>query len=264
MSKVYVYESCEPLVKITNKLTQVVQTERLRFTSIPNTIFKDSNGKCWNYIGEFGSDYIPNPDIFTVNYNGNYFEKNQTLQSSIFPTYDDCLTITLSACSLTFFNATRCDSGTTVNVKVCDVGPVNGSVKLLPTVGQVCGIYNPNGDDFCVTLNSKISEVDTDYEIITPGWENYDCNSCPNFKTYIVNNCNTSISGITIYDFVNSDTLSASTAVTTYIDNSCYNIVSYEGISIVCGYNSSNTPVISQTFNDCEKCTLNFYKTTGL
>lgn len=257
MSKVYVYESCEPLIKVTNKLTQVVQTERLRFTYSIGTIFKDNNGKCWSYIGEFESDYISNPNVFTVNYNGNYYERNTILPSYIFPTCDECLTTNLSSCTQTYFTATRCDSGDTVEVRMCNSGPTNGNVKLLPTVGQVCGIFNPNGDDFCVTLNSQISEVDTDYEIITPGWLNYDCFSCPSLKTYTANSCDGNITGVTILDYTTSPTLSASTVVSTSINKGCFEILSYDGIKIVYGYNIPSSYFVSTNFDSCEDCQLN-------
>ena len=257
MSKVYVYESCEPLIKVTNKLTQVVQTERLRFTYTQGTIFKDNGGICWNFIGEFESDYMSNPEVFTVNYKGNYFEKTGNLSSNIFPTYDECLTTNLSSCTQTYFSATRCDSGNTVNVRVCNVGPTNGNVKLLPTIGQTCGVYNPSGDDFCVRLNSQISEVETEYEIITPGWLNYDCINCPSLKTYMANSCDGSITGVTIYDYLTSQTLSDNTVVSTFTNKGCYEIISYEGIKIIYGYNISNSYFISRTFNNCESCQIN-------
>lgn len=262
MSKVYVYESCEPLIAVTNKLTQIIQTERLRFTLTVGTIFKDDSGKCWNFLGEFESDYISSPDVFSVNYTGDYFEKNKTIPANIFPTYDDCLTTNLSACTEVYFVGKRCDSGTTEIVKICNVGPLNGNVKLLPTVGQICGVYDPEGDDFCVTLESQVSNVTTNYEIITPAWQQYDCTNCPSYKTYIANSCDGNVTGVTVFDNVLSNTMSANTVISTFVDKQCYEIVSYEGIKIAYGVTLSNSLLVSQKFDNCEICVLNYLKTS--
>jgi hypothetical protein len=262
MSKVYVYESCEPLVKVTNKLTQIIQTERVEFTFTVGTIFKDNVGKCWNFIGEYESDYIATPDVFSVNFTGNYFNKNKKISANIFPTYDDCLTTNLSACTEVFYLAKRCDSGTTVNVKICNVGPLNGNIKLLPTIGQICGVNNPEGDDFCVVLESQVAGIETNHEIITPAWQEYDCENCPSLKSYVANSCDGNVTGVTIFDYSSSNTLSASTVVRSYKDGQCYEIISYDGIKIVYGFTLSNSLFVSQVFENCENCVLNNLKTS--
>jgi hypothetical protein len=259
MSKIYLYQSCLPIVSVTNQLTQVVQTEKISFTNLPGTIFKDVNGYCWDYLGEYENNYLPPDNVFVVKYSGNFFEKTGILPTIVFPTYDSCNFTTLSTCTEIYYTGTRCDSGNTVVVKTCNVGPKTGVIKLLPTVGQVVGISNPDGDDFCVTLVSITSTTETEYLINTPAWESYDCTTCPLYKTYIANSCDGLISGLTIYDKVTSLTLSSTTSVN--INTTCFEIVSYEGIVSEYNYNEFTTPTIIQSFSTCDDCLLNYYNT---
>jgi len=255
MSKVYVYESCSPIVQITNKKTQVIQTNKLTNTNIPATFFKDNYGYCWIYIGEFESSYIPPQNVFSITYSGNFFGNTSVL----FPSCDICQVTKITACTEVYFSSTRCDDNTDVVVKVCNVGPDNTQTKLLPTVGQVCGVLNPVGDDFCVTLNSVVGPTNTDYSIITPAWEDYTCNTCPLYKSYIVNSCNETTTGITVYDYVTSDTISNGMVVN--VDGVCYTIISYEGVISDYRFSEINTPLIFQSFSTCDDCIINSYNT---
>ena len=258
MSKVYVYESCIPIVQISNKKTQVIQTEKLSFTNVPSTIFKDENNLCWVYIGEFESSYLPPQDVFVVKYGGNFFKSDIPV---LFPTCDSCQVVTITACTEVFYNATRCDDNTSVVVKVCNVGPTSSSIKLLPTVGQICGIINPNGDDFCVTLTSTTEQTSTEYSIITPAWETYTCDTCPLYKSYTINSCDGIITGITVYNFVKSDTLSIGTVVNITSNNVCYVVTSYNGIVSDYKFGSGQIPQITQSFSTCNECLINYYNT---
>lgn len=258
MNKVYVYESCQPIVKVTNKLTQVLQTIKIPYIDSVNTIFQDFSGFCWKYIGEFDEGYISNPKFFSVKFSGNYFEKNAQLLNRTFPTENDCLTIKLDNCRNVFFLAQRCDNSVEVLVKGCNTKFSNTSINFSYQIGQICGIYNPNGDDFCVKLVEYTDSNDTDLVIVTPSWKNYNCENCPTYKKYNSDSCNTSNSGITIYDYVKNVTYSATTSAS-LSDGSCYNIISYEGIKIVNGYDTPNS-LIYQNFSTCQNCLLNFYK----
>jgi hypothetical protein len=82
---VYVYESCSPIApNVLN--TQMIQTQVVPFANQQGVIFKDTLGYCWVYIGRFESTYIAPPSVFTINFEGNYFDGSLSL------TYPDCVT----------------------------------------------------------------------------------------------------------------------------------------------------------------------------
>jgi hypothetical protein len=254
---IHLYESCVSTLTNATKKTQVGQTEKLTFTNLTNTIFKDSNGVCWNYLGEYENDFIPDDSVFYIFYSGNFLTNAVELY---YPNCNDCLTNSVSTCNIIYFEAERCDSGTTVYVKVCDVSPIGGTLKLLPTVGQIVGVRNTNGDDFCVTLKSVSSFVDGAYQIITPAWNDYTCTTCPLYKSYVVDACDGSVSGLTVYTSSSNTTLPIYTSVRLNIDNTCYIIKSYEGISCEYNYNEIITTTITQSFSSCDSCLIDFYK----
>jgi hypothetical protein len=260
MSVVYIYQSCSPVASYTTYNTQIIQTSKLDFTNLPNTFFKDSVGNCWNYLGESNDSYIPPTDVLSINYNGNYFTN---VIDIVYPTCESCQLTNVSPCAVIVFNATTCDSGDTVYVKVCNVEPISGTLKLMPTVQQVVGVNNPNGDDFCVTLNSIVtSTIETEYEINTPAWNDYTCTTCPLYKKYIVDACDGSVSGLTVYGSTAS-TLDISSVVNLDIDNICYTIISYEGIVSEYNYTEGITPTITQIFDTCDNCLINYYNTNN-
>jgi len=82
---VYVYQSCTPITP--NVLaTQVVQTVQAAITTVVGITFKDFNGVCWTYVGQFPLSYIVPPTYISVTYSGDYF-------TTCLPnTYNDCLT----------------------------------------------------------------------------------------------------------------------------------------------------------------------------
>jgi hypothetical protein len=80
---VYVYQTCTGQNVIP---TQVVQTVQSPITSVVGDTFKDSNGTCWSYLGQFGSNYIVTIGYTPLTYTGDYF-------ASAFPTvYANCQT----------------------------------------------------------------------------------------------------------------------------------------------------------------------------
>jgi hypothetical protein len=261
MSIVYIYQSCSPVASYATYNTQIIQTSKLDFTNLPNTFFKDSLGNCWNYLGESDDTYIPPINVLSLSYSGNYFTN---VVDIVYPTCDDCILTTVSACTTVVFSTLTCDSGDTVYVKVCNIGPISGILKLTPTVGQVVGVNNPDGDDFCVTLKSIVTTpIDTEYEINTPAWNDYTCTTCPLYKKYVVNACDGSISGLTVYSPSTSSTLDISSVVNIDIDNICYTIISYEGIVSEYNYIEGITATITQSFDTCDNCLLNYYNTNN-
>lgn len=250
MMNLYIYQSCLPLAVSSDKPTQVLQTTKLSFTDLSNTFFKDVNGNCWNYLGETDENYISSDSVFSFTYSGNYFTNSVNIQ---YPDCEGCNASVVSGCKTIYFSSKRCDSGTTVFVKVCDVSPSIGTINLLPKVGQKCGIKNPNGDDFCVELIEQVDEISTDYEIYTSAWQETSCYDCFIFKTYLANTCDDSVSGVTIFDDYFAETLVANKSVKVSTDNECYKIMSYSGITVQNSFNK-NTPKIVSIFGDCLMC----------
>jgi hypothetical protein len=257
---VYVYESCFPLAIKTTYKTQIIQTQKVSFTNVEGTIFKDSSLNCWTYLGRFDSDYIAPPEVNPISYEGDYFTG---VQSTTYPTCEDCKTVVTPPCTLIYFNATRCDNGQNVVVSSCDFGSGTalnsggfflGNLNLTPYVGQTHSISVPNGDDFCVTLTSITTSAPNSYSIATPAWSNYTCSTCPIYKTYYVNACDGSAQNVLIYAPSNSATLSVGTAVTVDINATCYTIVSYEGIQTEANLLPGITPQFSQSFATCQEC----------
>jgi len=259
MSVVYIYESCSSVATFSTQKTQVIQSEKVSFTEYPNIIFKDFSGICWRYLGEFQDGYIVPPDVFYITYSGNFFEKDQSLPEIYYPDCESCLLTQVSACTETYFIAEKCDNGENIVVKVCNVGPTLGTIKLTPNVGNVCGITNPYGDDFCVTLKSITTEQQTEYVISTPGWETYNCIDCPIYKVYSV----TSFEGLTQNLMVNTpitqSTIENGTIVNLNVDKNCFLINSYEGIKINFQYNENITPTVNEIFTTSGGCLNNFY-----
>jgi hypothetical protein len=254
---IHLYESCVSTYTNATKKTQVGQTEKVSFTNLQNTIFKDGGGVCWNYLGEFEDDFIPSDNVFYIFYSGNFLTNSVELY---FPSCDSCLTTSISNCNTVYFEAERCDNGTVVYVKVCDVSPVGGTLNLLPELGQTVGVKNVDGDDFCVILKNTSQFIDGAYQISTPAWKEYTCSTCPTFKSYIVDACDGSTSGLTVYTSSTNQTLPNYTSVRLNIDNVCYIIKSYEGISCEYNYNEILTPTIIQSYTSCDACLIAFYK----
>ena len=82
----YVYESCNRIGGGRGTITQVIQTQPVSFTIEVNETFKDNDGNCWYYVGQFNTSYIAPPRITPINFGGNYFTGVPS------QTYTDCVT----------------------------------------------------------------------------------------------------------------------------------------------------------------------------
>jgi len=69
----YVYQSCIRIGGGRGTIQQVIQTQPVSFTIEVNEVFKDNDGNCWYYVGQFNTSYIPSPKVTPINYGGNYF-----------------------------------------------------------------------------------------------------------------------------------------------------------------------------------------------
>jgi hypothetical protein len=69
-----------------------------------------------------------------------------------------------------------------------------------------------------------------------------------------VNACDGSEQNILVYASPTSTTLSVGQTVGVTINSTCYSVISYEGIVINEYVIPGFTPVISQTFTNCEVC----------
>lgn len=86
---VYVFKTCEKVIKGVS-FSEVIQTSPVLFSIIVGQTFKDSNGTCWRYKGQYETSYVTsdvNTSSFT--YSGNYFDG---LTPTIFASCEDCLT----------------------------------------------------------------------------------------------------------------------------------------------------------------------------
>ena len=86
---VYVYQTC-PGQDITP--TEVIQTIQSPITLVVGETFKDSNGICWTYVGQFVNNYIPTIGYLSVNYTGNYFA---TAFDTVYVSCEECITTPL-------------------------------------------------------------------------------------------------------------------------------------------------------------------------
>ena len=69
----YVYESCNRIGGGRGTITQVIQTQPVSFVIAVNETFKDNDGNCWYYVGQFNTSYIAPPKVTPINFGGNYF-----------------------------------------------------------------------------------------------------------------------------------------------------------------------------------------------
>jgi hypothetical protein len=251
---IYVYESCVPTFTSSTKKTQIVQTSRIDFTTLPGNIFKDSVGGCWTYLGEFQDGYVSPDSTFSITYSGDFFSSSVEI---LYPNCDECEITNVSVCNVVYFQGEKCSDSTTVYLKVCDVTPINTNVKVLPTIGQIVGVRNPNGDDFCVTIKSKIDFVEGALQISTPAWKDYTCDNCPIYKVYTANSCDGTETNVKLYQNYKLNTLPTYTSVRVDINYDCYSIISYDGIFCEYNFKSGETPEIIQIFSSCEACEIN-------
>ena len=82
----YVYQSCNRIGGGRGTITQVIQTQPVSFPIEVNETFKDNDGNCWYYVGQFNTSYIAPPKVTPINFGGNYFTGVPS------QTYTDCVT----------------------------------------------------------------------------------------------------------------------------------------------------------------------------
>ena len=81
---IYVFQSCSQN-SFGYSQTTVLQTSFVEFALTPTKSFKDSEGNCWIYVGQYQS-YYPVGNTNIINYSGDYFAGLQTV------VYQDCET----------------------------------------------------------------------------------------------------------------------------------------------------------------------------
>jgi hypothetical protein len=131
---VYVYQSCTP-ISPNVLLTQVVQTVPSPITSVVGTTFKDFDGTCWTYVGQYPVSYIVPPSYISVTYSGDYF-------TSCFPdVYTDCLTCQTAPLCYTYYaeNVTTGNPNGSSSIRFLQPGYVcpGYSSSVIPAM-QIC------------------------------------------------------------------------------------------------------------------------------
>ena len=268
---VYVYQSCSPIFpNVLN--TQVIQTQVVSFANQPGAIFKDFVGNCWTYIGRFDSTYIAPPSVITVTFEGNYFDGVLSL------TYPDCTTCQTPIIidgNYNYFNAVRCDNGTSIvvkslnlqsepsssfniNLNIFNLGDfgipqVDLNLDLNVVIGEIVTVSDPTGD-FCCTITNTTTAQNTNYDVAKPINVISNCSTCPTYKTYIANACDGTEQNVTILDLNSSATLPIGTIIKTNVNVNCYTIISYSGVIADVWANPQYTKFVDQTFTDCPTC----------
>jgi hypothetical protein len=130
---VYVYQSCSPILP--NVLsTQVVQTVQAPIATIVGQTFKDYDGTCWTYLGQYPTTYIVPPTYIPVTFAGNYFA---IYFSTVF---NDCLTCqTTPACYEYFVE----------NVSLSSIKFDLANGYVCPSQPNNSGVVSPN-DGVCI------------------------------------------------------------------------------------------------------------------
>ena len=250
---VYVFQSCSPISP--NILpTQVIQTQPIGFSAIVGSIFKDSSNNCWTYNGRFDSTYIAPPTVISITYSGDFFASSP---NTLYPSCQECQTIPPQpTCTYIYFNAFRCDTGQNVVVYACNFFDPNNQVKLDYRVGETHAVGD-RGSEFCVTLESILTNSSVGYLINTPPYSGpYNCGTCPLYKTYYVNSCDGTTQNLLVYASSTSTTLVAGTVLKTDVSADCYTVISYEGIVSNTFFLYGITPQVNQVFGtgECETC----------
>ena len=237
----------------------MIQTVQSPIQTVPNNQFKDSQGNCWTYEGRFQPNYIAPPLTVSQTYSGDYFAGVSPIT---FTACTDCQTISIPPCTEIYFQATVCGTLDTMIVRACDLGPcqqlsfggfVGGQFCVTPQVGMTVGINNPNGDDFCVVLDSIVSSQSTPWVVSTPAYAGFGTCGCPLYRVYTANSCDGLNAGVAIYDLVGSSIIPNGKVVGT--DIKCYTIEDYVGIKVVYPFLPGISPLINTTpFDTCPEC----------
>lgn len=278
---VYVYESCVPVGIKLPRTVQVVQTQPVPFISTENTVFKDSTGTPWRYLGQFNTNYIAPIGIDTLTFQGDYFVGAieyvyQSCQEALsVPAINPCV-------NYVYYQIERCDNQQTIIAKACDLGSttitinffelgVAGSTtsttSLNPSVNSVCSIFsydtnNQITDMFCGRITAIVTEQTTNNVLqIPPIGVQYNCNTCPLFYKYTISTCNADNAQVTnfpLYKPYTTGQLNIGDVVSVAENANCYTIVTSEGLvyepNIFTLTANSLAYTWANNFIDCNTC----------
>jgi hypothetical protein len=251
-SWVYVYESCTEIQGKLPRRVQVIQTQPVPFVATEGRTFKNADGICWRYVGQFNTTYIVPLGIDSLSYLGNYFVDavnyvyNNCLECIQTPQIDPCT-------NYLYFSATRCDNNKNVFVKVCDLAlniqinffelgvgaGVNQELNTTPVTGDIVLVtsYDTNNkvtDNYCATIGSAITEIQTSNVAALPAFGlTYNCDTCPLFYKYTISTCNADdaqVVNFPMYAKYTEPILSVGTVVSVNENTNCFTIVTQEGL----------------------------------
>jgi hypothetical protein len=250
---VYVYESCIPVGIKLPRTVQVVQTQPVPFITTENTVFKDSTGTPWRYLGQFNTNYIAPIGIDTLTFEGNYFVDAivyvyQSCEEALsVPAIDPCV-------NYVYYQIERCDNQQTVIAKACDLGSTTITINFFelgipgstssttsfnPTVNTVCAIFSYDTNNqitemFCGRITDIVTEQTTNNILqIPPIGTQYNCNTCPLFYKYTISTCNADNAQVTNFPFYKPYTtgqLNIGDTVSVAENANCYTIVTSEAL----------------------------------
>ncbi len=278
---VYVYESCVPVGIKLPRTVQVVQTQPVPFISTENTVFKDSTGTPWRYLGQFNTNYIAPIGIDTLTFQGNYFVGAieyvyQSCQEALsVPVIDPCV-------NYVYYQIERCDNQQTVVAKACDLGSTTITINFFelgipgsttsttsfnPSVNSVCAIFSYDTNNqvtemFCGRITDIVTEQVTNNVLqIPPIGVQYNCNTCPLFYKYTISTCNADNAQVTNFPFYKPYTtgqLNIGDVVSVAENANCYTIVTSEGLvyepNIFTLTANSLAYTWANNFIDCNTC----------
>lgn len=278
---VYVYESCVPVGIKLPRTVQVVQTQPVPFISTENTVFKDSTGTPWRYLGQFNTNYIAPIGIDTLTFQGDYFV------GAIEYVYQSCqealsVSVIDPCVNYVYYQIERCDNQQTVIAKACDLGSTTITINFFelglpgsttsttsfnPSVNSVCAIFSYDTNNqitemFCGRITAIVTEQTTNNVLqIPPIGVQYNCNTCPLFYKYTISTCNADNAQVTNFPFYKPYTtgqLNIGDVVSVAENANCYTIVTSEGLvyepNIFTLTANSLAYTWANNFIDCNTC----------
>ena len=278
---VYVYESCTVVPSKLPRKSQVIQTQPVTFVGTEGRTFKNSDGICWKYVGQFNTNYIAPLGIDSLTYEGNYFVD---AINYVYQNCDECLAIpVVDPCvDYVYYTAQRCDNSEVINAKACDIvieipinffelgisGTQTSSTSLAPTVGQVVTVtsYDTNNtitDQFCATITSIISEVNTSNIAGSTlfGGSVYTCDTCPLYNRYTISTCNNDDAQVTnfpLYVPYTVDLLNVGDVISVNENANCFTVITVEGLTTEPYLSVLTTNSLAYTYEakyqDCNGC----------
>ena len=169
---VYVYQSCQQILfgKFTS-FAQVIQTQQVSFTVVPEESFKDDQGNCWTYNGRFEVGYIAPPTMTPITFQGNYFANAAT---TVYTSCDDCLTPVVTP-QQTVISAggsmEPCVGGTGINDYMGATVILDVPVTVDTVITVV--VYYQYGNSYIPCNNTLTSNNQTSFDILVPAGESF-------------------------------------------------------------------------------------------